>query len=174
MKLLTLLRHGKSDWDAPYARDFDRPLKERGRRDAPLMGCCLAALGLLPDLIVSSPARRARKTAELFQEAVDYHGSIRWEETIYGASVGELMAVVRRLPEEAEHVVLVGHNPGLEELSARLIGVPALGPNMGLRLPTAALAHIRLAVQQWRDVQPDSGQLQWLLTPKLAQRIKEG
>ena len=165
MKQLTLLRHGKSDWSAPYPTDFERPLKARGRRDVPRMGEYLADLGLVPDLIVSSPAERARQTAELFAAAVGYDGEIFWDEAVYGAGVGELMAVLRRLPDDADHVVLIGHNPGLENLASRLIGADAYD----VRLPTAAAAHILLAGESWHDVQVNTGQLQWLMTPKILQ-----
>lgn len=163
MKQLTLLRHGKPDWSAFHHTDFERPLKARGRRDVPRMGEYLADLGLVPDLIVSSPAERARQTAELFGQAVGYGEEITWDEAVYGAGVGELMAVLRRLPDDAEHVALIGHNPGLEDLVRHLIGADA--DDIGL--PTAAAAHILLALESWRDVQINVGQLQWLVTPKM-------
>jgi phosphohistidine phosphatase len=166
MKYLTLLRHGKSDWSMPFRTDYERPLKARGRRDVPRMGEYLASLDLLPDLIVSSPAERARQTAELFAEAVGYDGPIAWDEAIYAASAGELMSVLRRLPATAEHVLLVGHNPGFEDLADRLIGADLYGPAETTRLPTAAAAHIQLEVDGWREVQLGCGQLQWLMTPK--------
>ena len=170
MKRLTLLRHGKSDWSEPYHTDFERPLKARGRRDVPCMGEYLASLDLTPDLIVSSPAERARQTAELFAEAVGYGGAIRWEKAIYGASVGELMAVLRRQPDDAEHIVLIGHNPGFEELASYLIGGDPHGLAKDIRLPTAAAAHILLDATSWRDVQINCGQLQWLVTPKMLRK----
>jgi len=170
MKRLTLLRHGKSDWSEPYHTDFERPLKARGRRDVPCMGEYLASLDLTPDLIVSSPAERARQTAELFAEAVGYGGAIRWEKAIYGASVGELMTVLRRQPDDAEHIVLIGHNPGFEELASYLIGGDPHGLAKDIRLPTAAAAHILLDATSWRDVQINCGQLQWLVTPKMLRK----
>ncbi len=170
MKRLTLLRHGKSDWSEPYHTDFERPLKARGRRDVPCMGEYLASLDLTPDLIVSSPAERARQTAELFAEAVGYDEAIRWEKAIYGASVGELMAVLRRQPDDAEHIVLIGHNPGFEELASYLIGGDPHGLAKDIRLPTAAAAHILLDATSWRDVQINCGQLQWLVTPKMLRK----
>ena len=100
MKLLTLLRHAKSDWSAPYRSDFERPLKARGRRDAPLMGEYIANLDLVPDLIVSSPAERARQTAELFAEAA----SLAWKtydevgvaQAHYSLAIRELKDVARK------------------------------------------------------------------------------
>ena len=170
MKQLTLLRHGKSDWGPQYHNDYERPLKPRGRRDAPRMGEYLASLDLVPDLIVSSPAERARQTAELFAEAVGFDEAIRWEKAIYGASAGELMAVLRRQPDDAEHIVLIGHNPGFEELASHLIGGDPRSPAGDIRLPTAAAAHILLDATSWRDVQINCGQLQWLVTPKMLRK----
>ena len=166
MKLLTLLRHAKSDWADPALADFDRPLNERGRKDAPLVGQFLQRAGLTPDLIVSSPARRARQTCDLLTQEVDYRRRIGWEETIYMASSETLLEVVRALPDDAGHVLLVGHNPGFEDLAGALIGADGPGA-YSLRLPTAAIAHLVLAVDIWREVQPGCGQLQWLLNPKL-------
>jgi phosphohistidine phosphatase len=167
MKILTLLRHGKSDWSADYLADYDRPLKARGRRDALAMGEYVASLDLVPELIVSSPAERAQQTAELFAEAAGYDEEIAWADAIYGATPDELLAVLCRLPDDAEHILLVGHNPGFEELASHLIGTAPHGPTWDVRLPTAAIAHMHLDVPSWRDVQYGCGQLQWWMTPKL-------
>lgn len=167
MKLLTLFRHGKSDWETGVQDDYDRPLKERGRKDTPLMGKFLADIGATPDLLISSPAVRARQTAELLAPALGYSREIRWEASIYAASAGELMSLLRHLPDEAAHVLLVGHNPGFEDLAARLIGADAYGMASGLRMPTAAAAHLVLAADTWNAVQANCGQLIWLVNPRL-------
>lgn len=166
MKLLTLLRHAKSDWGDAGLADFDRPLNERGRKDAPLMGRFLAAVGLLPDLVVSSPARRARQTSEAAAQAAGYRRRIQWEEAIYMASLDTLLAVVQSLPDDAGHALLVGHIPGFEELASALMGAGGRDA-YGLHMPTAAAAHIVLAIDLWREARPGCGQLQWLVTPKL-------
>ena len=171
MKQLTLLRHGKSDWETTAEHDFDRPLKERGRKDAPLMGRMLVRAEAAPDLIITSTALRALQTAELLAEALDYQGEVRQEGSLYAASAQELLAVVRHLPDEATHVLLVGHNPGLEDLVARLIGADAFEMVTGVRLPTAAAAHLTLAAAAWSEVQANSGQLEWLVTPKLVRAL---
>ena len=93
--------------------------------------------------------------------------AIHWDERIYAASSGELFSVLRGLPDSAGHVLLVGHNPGFEDLGAQLIGANIYGMALGMRLPTAAAAHILVAVDNWREIQVNSGQLQWLITPKL-------
>lgn len=166
MKLLTLLRHAKSDWGDPALADFDRPLNERGRKDAPLVGRFFQRAELAPDLIVSSPARRARQTCDLFAQEAGYKKRIRWEEAIYMAGSEALLAVLQTFPDDAGHVLMVGHNPGFEDLAGALIGADAPGA-YSLRMSTAAAAHLVLAVDVWREVQPGAGQLQWLVNPKL-------
>lgn len=167
MRLLTLLRHAKSDWSDETLADFDRPLKDRGRRDAPLMGHYFAQLDLLPELIVSSSARRARQTADLFAEAAGLRGVVRWEDALYMATGQEILSVVAGLPDDVAHAMVVGHNPGLEEATSLLIGASAAGETLGVRLPTCAAAHLVLLVDSWSEVRPGCGQLQWLVTPKL-------
>jgi len=167
MKYLTLLRHGKSDWDAHYRTDYDRPLKARGRRDAPRMGEYLASLDLVPDLIVSSPAERSRMTAELFADAVGYDQAIDWDEGIYGASAAGLIAILRRQPDDAGHVLFIGHNPGFEDLTSYLAGIGHGGATYSVRIPTATALHLNLDVEAWRDARPGCAELLWLMTPKM-------
>ena len=159
MKTLLLLRHAKSDWDDPGLLDFDRPLATRGRQDAPTIGKALKKRKPLPDLIIASPAVRARETIKAVIEAAKLDIQPQFDESIYGASSDELLALVRRLPKTSSCVLLVGHNPGFEELVGRLTG--AYEP-----MPTAALACIEFQVDHWEDVQDKAGQLAWLLTPK--------
>ena len=171
MKLVTLMRHGKSDWSAPFNTDYDRLLRPRGRRDAKRMGAHVLAMDLVPEMILSSPARRAHDTAELFAEAMGFVGDIEWEGAIYGAMPSELLSIVRRLPDVYDHVALVGHNPGFEDVCYVLAGRDPHGLRAGIRMPTAALAHLTLAVDSWGDVQAECGQLEWLTTPR---DLKEG
>jgi phosphohistidine phosphatase len=166
MKMVTLMRHGKSDWDAPFSTDFERPLKNRGRKDAARMGRFMRDLDLVPELIISSPANRAHNTAELFAEAAGFEDEIEWEGAIYGADSVELVSLLRSASDAYDHVMIVGHNPGLEELCSRLIGTDPYGPAWGIRMPTAAVAHLLLDIVSWNDVQASSGQLQWLTTPR--------
>ncbi|WP_457598784.1 SixA phosphatase family protein, partial [Hydrogenimonas sp.] len=121
MKELFLFRHAKSSWDDPSLSDFDRPLNERGRRDAPLMGEHLKAMGIHLDLIVASPAKRAKKTAKIIAEKLGYDiEKIIWQENIYEASPQTLLYIVCQLPEKAKRVMLVGHNPSLTLLANQL------------------------------------------------------
>ena len=131
-RTLILLRHAKSDWSTA-APDIDRPLAERGRRQAPDAGRWLAANIDSIGLAVVSPANRARSTWELVAAELDVLPRTLIDDRLYGASEDELLAVVRDLPDDVETAVLVGHNPGLEDLATLLSGEPA-------RMPTSALA----------------------------------
>jgi phosphohistidine phosphatase len=167
MKQLTLLRHAKSVQDPSYAIDRERPLAERGRGDAEAMGRFFAQAEIVPDLIASSPAIRARQTAELLARAAGYGAGIRWDETVYSAGPDALLAVVRGLPDTVEHALMVGHNPGFEELAALLIGTEC-----GVTLPTSAAAHFEIDVDRWSEVCAGAGRLQWLVTPKLVKKAR--
>ena len=117
MKTLVIIRHAKSSWDHPDLEDFDRPLNERGKRDAPEMARRLALRGLHPDLLLSSPARRAYSTAKRFADAFHYPKErIRKADALYHASAGQLLRALHELDEQLETVLLFGHNPGLTEL----------------------------------------------------------
>lgn len=159
MKTLLLLRHAKSSWDDTSLRDFDRPLADRGKRDAPRIGKALGKRGPLPDLIISSPAARAKATIDAVIKAAKLDLQARFDEAIYGASSAELKKVIARLPDGSSCGMLVGHNPGFEDLLARLTGSHE-------RMPTAALACIELDIDHWREVDDGKGRLVWLLTPK--------
>lgn len=117
MKTLIIIRHAKSAWDQPELEDFDRPLNERGKRDAPEMARRLVAKGYRADLMVSSPARRAWSTAKRFAVAFDYpKDRIRKIDTLYHASAGQLVRTIHELDEGLDTVLLFGHNPGLTDL----------------------------------------------------------
>lgn len=145
MKILFMLRHGKSSWDNPKLDDHDRPLKKRGRRDAPRMGKLLKTQDLVPDLIVSSTAERAFSTAELVAEHCGYGGAIQRTETLYHGSPEDFVKVIAQADNECDRVMIVGHNPGLEELLRILTG-------RAERLPTAALARVNLPIANWREL----------------------
>jgi len=159
MKTLLLMRHAKSSWDTPQQKDFDRPLNERGRRVAPLMGRYLRRQKIHPDLVLCSPAERAKETAGLFTAAAQLSGELRLDERIYDASVYTLLQVVSQVEDDASSVLMIGHNPGLEELILRLTGQIR-------RMPTAALASIQLDIERWADVREMSGRLDWIQRPK--------
>jgi phosphohistidine phosphatase len=147
MKTLYLLRHAKSSWSFDELSDQERPLNDRGRDDAPLMGQALAKRRICPDLVVSSPAVRAMSTAVLVAREMRYpHEKIVVEPSIYGAEVDDLLAVIRNLPDAAGSVLLVGHNPTITETAN------ALSPTNFDEMPTAAVVCLHFDCDQWEQV----------------------
>ncbi len=142
MKILLLLRHAKSSWKDKSLADQDRPLANRGLRDAPRVGKLLNDANLLPDLILSSTARRARQTVELVTDAAGYTGEVSWLDDLYAAAPEEILELLSALPAYYTTVMVVGHNPGLEELMALLT-------DQVDSLTTAALAQIDLPLDGW-------------------------
>jgi len=142
MKTLLLLRHGKSSRDDRSLDDHDRPLKPRGKRDGPRVGRLLAREGIVPDAIVSSTAVRARSTAEAAARGAGFSGEVALEPRLYLAGAAEFESVVREVDDGVARLLLVGHNPGLEDLVASLTG-------RVVRMPTAALARVDLDLSAW-------------------------
>jgi phosphohistidine phosphatase len=159
MKTVLLLRHAKSSRDDSTLRDFDRPLNERGKDDAKLMGHHLQHQQIGIDAVISSPARRARQTTKAFLKAADVSVVPSFDERIYEAGLRQLLTVVSEIDPSVIRALLIGHNPGFEELIESLTG-------RYTRLPTATVAVIDLSVDQWSDVRPQSGKLRLLVTPK--------
>jgi len=147
MKTLLVLRHAKSSWNDPALDDHERPLNKRGRRDAPRMGALVREYGLIPDVVISSDAVRARLTAEAVAEAAHYAGKILLDPHLYMAGPADILSLLLTVRQNAGTVMIVGHNPGLETLVEQLTGERQ-------DLPTAALAQIGLPIDQWRDLKP--------------------
>ncbi|MAS08456.1 MAG: histidine phosphatase [Ahrensia sp.] len=142
MKTLYLLRHAKSSWDDPSLDDFDRPLSERGRTAAPLIGKYMAERGWRPDLALVSPARRARDTWRIVAYEWPAPVETRFDRAIYLAEPDDLLALLREADTPGS-VILVGHNPGMEDLAAQLASPgsdPQARARMAEKFPTAALA----------------------------------
>ena len=159
MKKLYLLRHAKSSWDDASLTDFDRPLNGRGRKAAPFMGKIVADREIRPAIIVSSPAVRARQTAELFKDAAGLKCELRFDKQIYEASLNDLRTVVSELDDEFGSALLVGHQPGTGELIRFLTGESP-------EVPTACFASIVLNVDMWSEISNCLGRLELLLRPK--------
>jgi phosphohistidine phosphatase len=165
MKILTLLRHAKSGWDDPTARDFDRPLNPRGRRAARTVAREMRRLELGFDHILASPARRVVETIEAV-EAEFGPLPAHYEERLYLASPQMLLEVVREAPAEAEHLLLVGHNPGLESFALALARAGPLRSELELKYPTATLAEIALPVGSWTAVRAGTGTIRRFIRPR--------
>jgi phosphohistidine phosphatase len=159
MKTLLLLRHAKSTWKDSGVRDFDRPLNQRGLKAAPTIGRLIRKRKLQPDLVLSSPAERARQTTQLVLEAAGLKTELRYDERIYEASAARLFEIVSQIEDEANMAMLVGHNPGLEELVEALTGEAR-------EMSTAALACIELDIERWSKLRAGTNQLTWLVKPK--------
>lgn len=159
MKTLLLLRHAKSSWDDASLEDFERPLNDRGQAAAPLMGKWLRRKKLKPGLVLSSPAVRAKETTRLVSEAAGWTDILSYERGIYEAPVQRLLKIVSGIRDELKVAVLVGHNPGFEELLEALTGEAR-------RMPTATAALIELHVDSWQQVKRGAGKLKWLTRPK--------
>ncbi len=149
MKTLLILRHAKSSWKDSSLADFDRPLKKRGKRDAPRVGALLKQEKLIPDLIISSSAKRALATAEAVALACDYDSEIQATRQLYHADPNSYIEVLRTVPDAYQRVMVVGHNPGLESFVEELSGA-------WVRMPTAALAHLNVRVEKWSEMSLES------------------
>lgn len=146
MKQLLVLRHAKSDWGTSAKDDWHRPLSSRGIDDAPRVGDRLRAKSLLPDLIITSDAVRARATAEAAAKTAGYAGDVVLEPALYLATPDAIVTILNNVDDAAATVIIVGHNPGLEDLIAQLTG-----KHYGM--PTAALVLLELPIDRWRDLE---------------------
>jgi len=162
-----VLRHAKSDWGQPGLADHDRPLAPRGRRAAGLLAAHLAKEEVAPDVVLCSTARRARETFELVQDALPASTTVFFERRLYGAASDELRARLHEVPDGDPSVMVVGHNPGLQDLVLEL--APAADPELVSRVeakfPTAAFAAVDLDVDRWTGVHPGTGRLVAYVTP---------
>ena len=166
---LYLLRHGKSDWGSDYASDRERPLKSRGRRAAARVGRFLTDEGQEPDLVLASPAVRARDTARLAHEAGTWSAPLELREELYDSTPGRVLDEVHAVADTVGRLLVVGHEPTSSALVGLLTGSPP--PVM----PTAALARIDFEVDAWSGVEPGRGRLAFLVTPReLEDALEEG
>lgn len=159
MKTLFILRHAKSSWADPEMSDFERPLNERGKKAAPFMGELMVENGFEPYVILSSPAMRAKATAQLLKDAAKFDAEIRYEHRIYEASPHTLNQVVSETDNAYPSAMLVGHNPGIEGFIRYLTG--NLEP-----MPTAALAVIDLEIDSWDLINDGRGELKRIFRPR--------
>ena len=158
MRILYLLRHAKSSWADATLRDFDRPLKKRGREAAERIGERIGAENLNNPVVICSPAVRTRETAEIVLTSANLRVEPRFDERIYEASLRELVQVVTEIPDEKDVAIMIGHNPGFEELLSFLTGEHR-------RMPTCALAKIGFGGVSWKDVRAGEGSLEWFIAP---------
>ncbi len=166
-KRLILLRHAKSDWPEGVD-DHDRPLSDRGKKAAPLMGVYLERHKLVPDLVLVSTARRAQETWLRICRAIKTPAAVTNTRDVYEAGAAKLLDVVRATDRDIRTLMIVGHNPGLEDLAKRLMkdlgGEP--GERLRQKFPTAAMAVLSFDLGDWKDIAVETGSLDRFVTPK--------
>lgn len=146
MKTLLLIRHAKSSWDQPGLSDFDRPLNERGKKDAPEMATRVKEKGIELDHFVSSPAKRARKTAKYFAEEFGFKkDDIKLVEELYGATQSEFLQAVKEIDDNYKTVALFSHNPGITDFASSLTNVRIDD------MPTCAVFALQIEIDKWKD-----------------------
>lgn len=161
MKILYLIRHAKSSWDNQDQTDFERPLNKRGEHDAPLMANILNKKKVEPDLIISSPAKRAFSTALIFAEKLDYNlNSVKTDDRIYEAGMRELMTLVREIDNRNKTVMIFGHNPGLTSFTN------LLGDKFIPGMPTCSIVGLEFDATKWAQVERHSGKIFLFEYPK--------
>ena len=173
MRRLILLRHAKTERDSSSGQDLDRRLDARGRADAPVIGQYLADHRLVPKLVLFSPARRTRETWDLLAVVLTPTPAVDFAEGLYGADVAQLLRIVRATSRRADAaglttIMVVGHNPGLHELSLALINKAAATDRDALEynMPTSAAAVFKFAVDDWSDVSLRAGTLERFVSPR--------
>ena len=167
MKTILILRHAKSDWDANYVGDHERPLSTRGQKFSSRMGRYIANVGPLPDLIICSTALRTRETLERVMHAGDFPPvDVRFDPILYMATYDQMMSCIAAVPDEMDTVMMVGHEPTTSLFAGQLIG------SASIRFPTAALARIDLNVEHWSSCRTGVGTLAWFVTPKIIKNRK--
>jgi phosphohistidine phosphatase len=168
MRRLILLRHAKTERGAPGGRDRDRELTKRGQADGPLIGGYMAHHGLIPDLVLLSPAVRVRETWDLVLPALDKAPRIVKDERIYNASPDRLLGVIQEVGK-AHSLLVIGHNPSLHDLAVQLVATGDLAARERLaeKLPTSGLVVIDFSIEDWARLHPTSGRLERYVTPRL-------
>jgi phosphohistidine phosphatase len=162
---LILFRHGKSDWASDYKDDRDRPLAQRGMRAARTMGTFLYATGQVPQLALSSPARRARDTLDLARRQGNWNCPVQVKNALYMATPEDVLALLKDLDGAPASLLVAGHEPTCSDLCAYL-----MGGTVNIRFPTGTMACLDLRVSKWSQIGFGQAELRWLVPPKLFRR----
>lgn len=159
MKQLLLVRHAKSSWDDPSMTDFDRPLNERGKKNAPEMAIRLHDKGLRPDLLVSSPAKRAKQTAKAFASVFGLN-DVQFLDRLYHPATAIFLEVIQSLPEHSRMTAIFSHNPGITDFANMLSGFHIDN------IPTSGIVGVQADIQSWSDFDPSSSKFWFFDYPK--------
>jgi len=161
MKKITLVRHGKSDWTKQGLSDFDRPLNNRGKTDAPIMGKKLKSMNILPDLILCSPAKRAVKTAGKIAKEIGYtKKNIVYVQTLYGGDERSILNLIKETDDAINHLMIFGHNPDLTQLAVSLTGYQIDN------IPTCGVFHMQCSFSKWQEADFNKCEFVFLEYPK--------
>ncbi len=169
MKILGLFRHAKSDWHDPRARDFDRPLNQRGVKGAELVGKHIHDHGVAWERVIASPAVRVAETIELAAKAAAHPLAVNWDRRIYLASSATLLDLLREQKDDPSSILMVGHNPGLEDVIFDLVaddGTSPLRDVVEVKFPTASFAVIEVDIEHWDQLIERCGRLVHLIRPR--------
>lgn len=168
MRSILLLRHAESSRDDSSLKDFDRPLAEDGRKDARQMGNFVKSVEAFPGYIMSSPAKRAKQTVQIFAKTAGIDLSlIKWNKDFYSGSPRDYLTAVQEAENTAESILLVGHNPLLEQTASLLCNKEGA---YTVRMPTGALVYIEHPAIDWKQVKPGSARLKWMMIPELLEK----
>ncbi len=152
MKKLYIIRHAKSSWSDETLNDFERPLNKRGKSNAPMMGERLKEKGVMPDIIISSPAKRAKSTAEMIAKEIGYEKKVLFDENIYESSVDELRKIIKEIDNKKGIVFLIGHNPSLNALAEYYV-------NFSQNIPTCGIVEIAFECDKWANIEHKNAKL---------------
>jgi len=161
VKTLFLLRHAKSDWDAEFGTDFERPLNKRGQRAAGAMGEFLGHADRLPELILCSSAVRTKKTLQRATKIGGWDCEVEYLDELYTGNPRHVLRVIRQVSKRVDSLMVVGHETAMSETTSLIIG------NANVRFPTAAVACMELEIRRWKDLEPGLGRLLFLVPPRL-------
>lgn len=168
MKNLYLLRHAKSDWSNPGENDFERTLNKRGKKDAPLIGAFIKKLEIPIELIISSPAIRAKSTAlQIAEKSGLNKEEIHFFDELYNFNHQPYLSIIQSINDDLSNILLVAHNPALEQLSAYLSGTTY----DAYRIPTCGFLHFNIDVKNWKDLEFGCGNLRWMVIPRMLNTI---
>ena len=165
------MRHGKSDWDNDLP-DFERPLAKRGLKDVPFMSGIVANYEFKPEIIVSSPAQRAKETARIFASSISCKNDIIYEESFYEKGESAYLNKIQQLDEKFDSAIFIGHNPTLEFCS-ELICFGKKSKDSKIIMPTSSIIAFALPIESWSEFKPGTGKIMLLLIPKLLKSKKD-
>lgn len=168
MKYIFLMRHAKSGHPGGVA-DFERPLNDRGRKDAARMARFLKNIEFVPDAHIVSPAQRTRETVDILTGICPPGHEVKWQKPLYEGSLEDYVKAIQSAPASAERLMITGHNPGIEETVGFLCQSTGYGP---IRMATGAVACFETARKEWQEIKPADLQLKWLMIPKLLRRLE--